>query len=195
MNKINLIWTKEHVLEEDFCRKLIQKFEGNPNEQNDGSTIIGVQKEIKKTKDLKIVGSDWPLEDLTLYKKLTESVDEYKNYLSSIGIDFAFQSGRELHDTGYQIQKYETFENDDENGFYDWHHDFVVSSDGVRILTFIWYLNDVAVGGETEFIDGTKIVPKTGRILIFPASWDMRHRGCKPLSNEKYIVTGWIYLK
>jgi hypothetical protein len=61
----------------------------------------------------------------------------------------------------------------------------------IRLLTFIWYLNDVTDGGETEFING-KIKPKTGKLLIFPSSWNYYHKGNMPLSNDKYIITGWI---
>ena len=64
---------------------------------------------------------------------------------------------------------------------------------GIRMLTLIWYLNDVDEGGETEFVDGTIVKPKTGQVLIFPTSWYMAHRGRMPISNKKYIITSWLY--
>lgn len=63
-----------------------------------------------------------------------------------------------------------------------------------RFLSFIWYLNDVEIGGETEFLNG-KVTPSTGKIVLFPATWTYLHKGCMPISNDKYIITGWIGTK
>ena len=38
-----------------------------------------------------------------------------------------------------------------------------------------------------------KIKPKKGRLLIFPSTWTYIHGGNTPISNDKYIVTGWFY--
>ena len=70
-------------------------------------------------------------------------------------------------------------------GGYIWHHDSMmgeyVLTRGVRCLTYIWYLNDIDEDGYTEFIDGTKVQPKTGRIwqlgLLFTADI---HQKIKP---------------
>ena len=61
--------------------------------------------------------------------------------------------------------------------------------------TFILYLNDVEEGGETEFLYYPKrIKPKQGTIILFPGSMTHTHRGNQTLSNEKYIITGWVEL-
>jgi hypothetical protein len=60
-------------------------------------------------------------------------------------------------------------------------------------LTYIWYLNDVNEGGETIIWDNHKIKPTTGKLLLFPATWTYPHSGLMPISNDKYIITGWIY--
>ena len=76
--------------------------------------------------------------------------------------------------------------------FYDWHHDWMYHHGGVRTLTYIWYLNTIKDGGYTEFFNGTKVQPVTGKLLIFPATWTYMHRGFPPKSQSKYIVTGWL---
>ena len=82
------------------------------------------------------------------------------------------------------------------DGYFRWHNDFSLDKQyGLRMLTLIWYLNDVEEGGETEFVDGTLVKPKTGQLLIFPTSWYMAHRGRMPISNKKYIITSWLYGK
>jgi hypothetical protein len=57
------------------------------------------------------------------------------------------------------------------------------------------YLNDVEEGGETEFLYLKKrIKPQQNRLLIWPAGFTHTHRGNPPLSNNKYIITGWVEL-
>jgi hypothetical protein len=64
-----------------------------------------------------------------------------------------------------------------------------------RIITYLWYLNDVEEGGETDFPDiNIKVKPETGKLVLFPATWDFPHCGKMPISSNKYIVTGWLYV-
>ena len=55
----------------------------------------------------------------------------------------------------------------------------------------MWYLNDVEIGGETDFIN-FKIKPTTGKLVIFPSTWTYPHCANIPISNDKYIITGWF---
>jgi hypothetical protein len=62
-----------------------------------------------------------------------------------------------------------------------------------RYLVFLWYLNDVAEGGETEFTDlGITIQARAGRLLMFPPYWMFQHAGLPPRSNDKYIVSTYL---
>jgi prolyl 4-hydroxylase len=62
-----------------------------------------------------------------------------------------------------------------------------------RYLVFIWYLNDVAAGGETDFPDlGLRISAKAGRLLMFPPYWMFQHAGLPPKSNDKYIISTYL---
>ncbi|MCC5450668.1 2OG-Fe(II) oxygenase [Rheinheimera sp. UJ51] len=62
-----------------------------------------------------------------------------------------------------------------------------------RTLLFMFYLNDVTEGGQTEFFYQQKsIQPQQGRMVIAPAYFTHTHRGCTPVSNDKYILTSWI---
>lgn len=59
-----------------------------------------------------------------------------------------------------------------------------------RYLVFLWYLNDVAAGGETTFPDlGISISPRAGRLLMFPPYWMYQHAGPPPQSGDKYILS------
>jgi len=62
-----------------------------------------------------------------------------------------------------------------------------------RFLAFMLYLNDVEEGGETEFPQQKcRFKPRKNRFLIWPAYFTHMHRGNFPISNDKYIATGWI---
>jgi len=61
-----------------------------------------------------------------------------------------------------------------------------------RHLVFMTYLNDVRIGGETEFLyQQIKVKPQKGLTLIWPAGWTHIHRGCPAFHETKYIATGW----
>ena len=58
---------------------------------------------------------------------------------------------------------------------------------------FQFYLNDVADGGETEFLhQGRKIEARQGRLIIAPAGFTHTHKGHVPASGDKYVATSWI---
>ncbi|AXR08139.1 2OG-Fe(II) oxygenase [Salinimonas sediminis] len=62
-----------------------------------------------------------------------------------------------------------------------------------RVLLFMFYLNDVEEGGETDFYyQNRSIQPKAGRMVIAPAYFTHTHRGQIPISNDKYILTSWL---
>lgn len=62
-----------------------------------------------------------------------------------------------------------------------------------RFLVFLWYLNDVAEGGATEFPDlGLSVEPRRGRLLMFPPYWMYPHAGRPPVSGDKYILSTYL---
>lgn len=62
-----------------------------------------------------------------------------------------------------------------------------------RYLVFLWYLNDVEEGGETEFVDlGRRVEARAGRLLMFPPYWMFQHAGLPPRSNDKYILSTYF---
>jgi hypothetical protein len=78
-------------------------------------------------------------------------------------------------------------------GYHVWHNEDDSPQNMRRVATFILYLNDVDEGGETEFLYYPKRVKaKTGRLILWPAGFTHTHRGNPPISNTKYIVTGWM---
>ena len=78
-------------------------------------------------------------------------------------------------------------------GYHTWHCETADRSSSSRLMAFILYLNDVDEGGETEFLYYPKrIKPSSGKLILFPGSYTHTHKGNQPLSNTKYILTGWV---
>ena len=172
------------------CRDLIAAFEGDSASHRPGVTVAGFLPDVKLTTDLVVNPASpcWRDLDALLYRTLGEALPKYREDIPRDYDLKAYLSGP-LTDGGFLMKKYEADE-----GFYDWHNDFDVKPDGKwRVLTFLWYLNDVPEGGETEFVDGTKIRAEAGKLLLFPATWSLRHRGNRPRGTFKYILTGWLY--
>lgn len=80
-------------------------------------------------------------------------------------------------------------------GYHLWHHEQDHINTSERVLTWTIYLNDIEEGGETEFLYQSKrIKAEEGKIVLFPATYTHSHRGNPPLSDTKYIATGWYVL-
>ena len=187
-----LIWTKRKTLSSKLCKDSIVKFENDDRKQ---PGLVGLTRElsdIKKSVDLNISPfDDWKDEDAEFFQSLTIHLNEYYDHCNQYNkyFPYAFEglkNGVGIKDSGYQIQR--TYPGE----YYEWHHDGCVENGFVRVLTYLWYLNDVHEDGYTEFSNGMKIQPEEGKLLIFPATWTYIHRGYPPKSETKYICTGWI---
>ena len=182
------IWQKRNALSPQFCNALIAKFEVDDNKEQ-GITGGGINTKYKISTDLNIsVFDNYKYEDEVFFDSIKKGINEYCAYHTTLHPILQMQNNPNCHieDTGYQIQRTRVGE------YYKWHNDFGIFRNGVRLATYIWYLNDVDKGGETEFIDGTLIKPEQGKLVLFPAYWNYHHQGRPPISNTKYIVTGWL---
>ena len=186
---MELVKTYNLSLDNELCDALINEFNNN-TKKTAGITYSGNNTNIKKTTDLH---SEFWIDrelDKKLYDELNQKLQQYYIDINSI-YSAVYLPYSSTSDSGYNIQHYTANE-----GFYTFHSDFYTDTfRGFRVLTFIWYLNDVEEGGTTEFYDGTKIKCEKGKLLIFPATWTYTHKGNMPISNDKYIATGWLYCK
>lgn len=188
------IWQKKNALTKEFCEHCIDKFE---NDDRKGPGLTGMQvvvDTLKTSTDLHISKlSDWSEEDLVFYNSVSEGINEYTSYLKKMNQYINPNFPGEVVDSGYQIQRTEPEQ------FYRWHTDYCIKSGSdffsVRFLTYIWYLNDIENDGYTEFVDGTRVQPEKGKLLLFPATWEYLHQGVTPINETKYICTGWFSTK
>jgi hypothetical protein len=203
---MEFFYIKPQSIEPNTCNKIISLFENMPLQQKyEGVTLSGKNKNIKDTTDYNIPKNISELSNqydtqmyeinLILKKTLQNALYEYKNQLNTTFKNmspYMFLNYDFCYDTGFQMQKY-----DKKIGKFKFHNDYGIHIEylSYRAITYIWYLNTVDEGGETEFFYGFKVKPEIGKLILFPASWTYPHCGHIPMSHDKYIITGWIYVK
>lgn len=169
----------------DFLIRIFHKYESEFG--HEGVTQRGEDKNTKNTRDLAINRNHnkylkWI--NIILRNKLWNSLNHYTRKYSNL-------SNLLQSDSGFQMQHYKKntigyIPHSDSSG------DFSMSSN--RTLVFMWYLNDVDSGGETNFLHFNKYVkPKAGTLVLFPPYWTHQHQAMPPLSNDKYIITNWLF--
>lgn len=123
-------------------------------------------------------------------QSVTLSPDNYhslgKPRLAEI-VSYLFRSGT------INIQRYAR----GEGGYPHWHSEQFPQVHGFealhRVVFYMFYLNDVDEGGETEFFYQERTVkPRKGSMVIAPAGFTHSHRGNMPISHHKYIATSWV---
>lgn len=193
----NFVYINKYSLSHSLCNEIIEMFEKNKNIQVEGHTGGGLNKDVKDTTDLMIPLTLNCIEKIDIHtnrwiKIYNFLIDEiFKNMDIYLKKDIAHVlEKREKKVYSIQIQRYEK-----NKGKYIWHNDARIEkqSSRYRVITFLWYLNDVHEGGETGFVNYS-VKPETGKLLFFPSDWSYPHRGNVPISNDKYIMTGWVYV-
>ncbi|MEK8031005.1 2OG-Fe(II) oxygenase [Ideonella sp. DXS29W] len=214
----------DDALDPDFCRAFIEKFEASRHKVP-GRTGGGVDTTKKISTDLYLNQHPEFKDDLgAILKATTRHAEQYfRKYHFALIAPMALtladpETGQPIavtHDNyervaapqaqdlmralyrvgGVQAQKY-----DRGSGNYNyWHCEVFPEAPANeplhRTLLFMFYLNDVAEGGHTEFFYQQRAIqPKAGRMVIAPAYFTHTHRGCTPVSGDKYILTSWILL-
>ena len=108
--------------------------------------------------------------------------DKYKNDIQSKFIPPL----KELEE--FRIKRYTT--NGDER--FDEHVDVTDYNSSLRAVAFLFYLNDN--DGNTLFPShNLNIQPVSGRVIVFPPTWEYPHQGLAPKNNPKYIMSTYIH--
>lgn len=182
------------ALSSDICKELIARFNQCPNVHR-GVLGVGLYNpNLKRCTEIGVGREEWADLDKKIHSVVNQSLARYADDVPTFR--YAMNG---IEDTGYLLQKYrpgtpEGFE----GGFdgFDWHSDVCDLQSAPRTLAMILYLNTVAEGGETEFLDqGLSVKPEEGALLWFPASFQYVHRGKTPISGPKYILTSFLVHK
>ncbi len=193
VNIDNFIGVYDGYISQEECKHAINLYEAE-NKFNNTINRIGFEDAsiLEKQDQQFFAGSNnlkvWWKELKTLIINFDMA---WKHYQKNVGARASFGQD-EFYYTQLKIQKTLPTE-----GYHIWHLEHQKGFENeARAFVFSIYLNDVEEGGETEFLHFSKRVkPKTGRIVIWPASFPYVHRGNPPLSGKKYILTSWMMLR
>ena len=186
----DLIMEIPGIVPKSFCDHLIQKFEDDwhdtPHLRGNVSRFLEIIDDEKWKKENDKIN---PLvaDMVKLYTKYLE--EEYKFDQDTGAFDSMVKWVNEgLHDTGLRIEKRcEGFQS-------NWHcHD---NRDPYNYILGIMYLNTIepSNGGTTEFINGRKITPECGKIMLCPANWGYAYLENKVNKGNRYTITFKVYL-
>lgn len=186
---------------ESLCNFIIDNFEKDSEKfvgvMNYGGKYI-TDKTLKDSTEVRITGRGVPVwrdVDKILVKYIITAVDKYTQCLAEdypgpehpenkqklrtfqAQLDSIEQHG--TCDGGYSIQR------QSRGVKYGWHFDSMTES----YLFGILYLNTLSEGsGCTEFINGRKIQPEVGKIMLSPAHWSYAHCGNEVKDEYKYTI-------
>lgn len=185
MDELNdLIHIHENALEPDICDFLISLFEqttGNhdryDNEGKPNFTQFNFTEHRELTPEISQV-----------HNHIIKKIFEYRNNYYEFVDKRVFPEEHALEQ--FRIKKYNSGGDDR----FDTHVDVVDHETARRFLSYMWYLNDVEIGGATIFKD-LSIQPKRGTLIMFPPLWMYPHRGEPPLSGPKYIMSAYLHYK
>ncbi len=210
-----------NAIPDELCDRLIEAFDSHSGVA-DGQTGHGVDLTKKVSRDLVMdnYADMTPLKNELLGHTLAKTVEYFDKYsmalMGAVSVAVADEKGQAvaltpdnyddlgkpraeaivkyLYRSGsINLQKYLK----DKGGYPHWHSEqFPQNGHNEalhRVVLYMFYLNDVEEGGETEFYYQNRLLkPKKGTMVIAPAGFTHSHRGNMPLSGDKYIATSWV---
>jgi prolyl 4-hydroxylase len=173
----------DDALAPDFCARMIESFHAMERFQRDNGRGFRAGLEESAWTELDIS----PLADAGFKGFFVQQIEAaLARYNASLGLTIPVPATPKLAEL--VIKRYRP--NGEEN--FQPHFDSL-GDVANRYLVFLWYLNDVAEGGETVFVDlDVSVSPKAGRLLVFPPYWMYQHAGRAPISGEKYILSTYL---
>ena len=171
----NYIIESKDSFTNDFCDEIINTFNINNIEQiNDNRQKYYKTKLNKNNTKLKNIKY---IED-TLFEVLNKNIEKY-------------DIKREL----LLFNEYDFLKFEKNEGYVSYLNDFKIIKNLYSFLNFIIFLNDVEEEGYLEIIGNYKIKPEKGKLIVFPSGWCFPYCHQIPISNDKYILFGNIYIE
>jgi len=200
----NFIYTKKNAISSELCNAFIKNYKEDTDLKKPGQVGHGIINNSKKSTDISFNPSyqnhpQWGPLLKELLPIVKSHLDAYFQQYMVIEVQEHPNLPVITHTwmdeliplTDFNLQHYKPGE-----GFFNWHSersngDLKAGSD--RVLAWMFYLNNVNMGGGTEFHHFNHIEePEQGKIVIFSSEWMHVHRGVMAPFEDKYILTGWV---
>jgi hypothetical protein len=175
--------TYDHNLDDSLCRQLIESFGSLQRFQKQNGRGIRAGLEESAWTELNVTS----LADAPFLSMMRSFVDRaLQRYNQDINLPIAIPNTPLLSE--FVIKRYRPGLDEQ----FQLHFD-AINFVANRYLVLLWYLNDVAEGGETFFPAlNHKVSAQAGRLLMFPPYWMYQHRGMQPKSGDKYILSTYL---
>lgn len=175
------IKTYEHF-DESVCKSLIGIYEASSNKERVDNNHVPTFTQVNLNEEQKF----GKFVQLCCYK-IVEVIKEYRKELP----EYAEWMPTRVVFEQLRIKKYEPGTEDQ----FELHTDVQDHMSAKRYLSFLVYLNDDFTGGETEFpYNELTVEPKTGKVLVFPPTWQYPHRGIPVTEGSpKYIMSTYLH--
>ena len=169
------------VFDETLCQSIIEIFETSQQQRVDNAgvpnfTQVNINSSGKYGKFVKLLC----YKTVDILKKYKKDLPEYIEWFPD---KFYFEE--------FRIKKYNPGKVDQ----FGLHTDVQDHMTAKRYLAFLFYLNDDFVGGETDFpYNELTVTPETGKVLVFPPTWQYPHRGLHVKDGSpKYIMSTYLH--
>lgn len=185
MSFVNFIYEKENAITKDFCEKIIESGKqviesGALTRHHQGKSQFPTRSFGRH--DIQVfMPEDMPTHFGEIQDAVFDALKEYGEEINSVYNAILVCPVMKFQYTPLT------------GGYSVWHIEQGEGEASPRVLAWSIALNDVESGGETEFLyQGARYQPKAGSLLMWPAGVTHPHRGNPPISNDKFIVTGWL---
>ena len=191
----NFIHHDKNALTLEECKSLIDFYENNKKYHTTGSVNLDLvdcedKKGMEYKKNIMYISRDEMCSQSQYFSALNMVL---RNHVNQYKREYPFLNKVKLWNlaSNFKIKKYLpneaiSFTHCENSGYEDGEMER-------RLIAWMFYLNDVTDGGETEFpIQCKKFAPRGGDVLIWPAYWTHPHHGLPSPSQIKYIVSGWF---
>lgn len=173
----------DHALESEFCTRMIASFEQLSRLHSRNGRGVMKQLESSAWTELNVSKTSDPSFEKSFHERVAVYLAKYNENLP-LALPIPLRPRME----NLRIKRYMVKDGDQFQPHFD-ALDYTCN----RYMVYLWYLNDVPEGGETEFRDlGLRIAARTGRLLMFPPYWMFQHAGLPPRSNDKYIISTYM---
>ena len=173
----------ENQLPSKICDDLVNLFESVPNKQR-----VEAKDNRPRFTQFNFTRESYLNEELhrTVCQYLIKAVEHYRTKIKS----FFEWAPENLYFEHIRIKRYISEDKDE----FDTHVDVGHNKNEGRYLSFMWYLNDVTVGGATELTGlDFEVQPKKGALLMFPPIWMFPHKGHLLNSGKKYLLSTYLH--
>ena len=200
MTSPNFIYVKRNVLSSELCEKFISTF-NKSDDKRQGLTMNDdpheAQESSKKSTDITFNPSfknhpQWGELLKTMIHLLKQQIKQYQKEYFYIEEENTLLANPEnlVIFPYFNMQHYKPRE-----GFYKWHCERSCSKTSQRILTWMFFLNNVTDGGTRFYYQNHTESAEQGKIVIFSSDYIHAHKGEISKTKDKYILTGWVNLK